>query len=81
MVRTSRCFAGISFQLGGPDTLKGVERFRNNLPSANFSFARFQLCSAAKLFVVSSNLEDTSTLVSEPHDQKGEGAARLVAAD
>jgi hypothetical protein len=81
MVRTSRCFAGTSFQLGGPDTLLGVERFCANLSFADFFFAHFQLCSAAKVFVVSSNPEDTSTLVSEPHDQKGEGAARLFAAD
>ena len=79
MIRTSRCFAGTSFQLGGPDTLVGVERFRGVLPFADFSFAHFQLCSTAKFPVVSSNLEGSSAFVSEPHDQKGEGAARLAA--
>jgi hypothetical protein len=63
MVRTSRCFDGISFQLGGPNALMGVERFRCILPFADFFFAQFQLCSTAKFFV----------------DQKGEGAAGLAA--
>jgi hypothetical protein len=58
----------------------GVERFPRILPFADFSFVHFHLCSAAKFFVVSSNLDGTSTLISEPHDQKGEGAARLAAA-
>jgi len=56
-------FRGISFQLGGPDALMGVERFRCILPFADFFFAQFQLCSTAKVFV----------------DQKGEGAAGLAA--
>jgi len=56
-------FRGISFQLGGPDALMGVERFRCILPFADFFFAQFQLCSTAKFFV----------------DQKGEGAAGLAA--
>jgi hypothetical protein len=59
MVRTSRCFGGISFQLGGPNALMSVERFRCILPFADFFFAQFQLCSTAKFFV----------------DQKGEGEA------
>jgi len=80
MVRTSRCFAGISFQLGGPDALLGVVRFRCNLPFADFSFAHFQLFSAAKVFVVSSNLEATRKCGSQAQAQKGERAARLVAA-
>jgi hypothetical protein len=79
MVRTSRCFAGTSFQLGGPDTLLGVERFRCVLLFADFSFAHFQLCRTAEFSVVSSNREGSSRFVSEPHDQKGEGAARLAA--
>jgi hypothetical protein len=37
MLRTSRCFAGIFFQLGGPDALPGVERFLF-LHLANFHF-------------------------------------------
>jgi hypothetical protein len=57
-----------------------VERFRCNLRFADFSFVRFQLCSAAKFFVGSSNLEATSKCGSQAHDQKGEGAARLLAA-
>jgi hypothetical protein len=80
MVRTSRCFAGISFQLGGPDALLGVARFRCNLPFADFSVAHFQLFSAAKFFAVFSNLEATSKCGSQANDQKGERAARFVAA-
>src|SRR6266404_4315966 len=80
MVRTSRCFAGISFQFGGPNTLRGVERFRCNLPSADFFFTHFQLFSAAKFFVACFHLEGTSKFALEPHDQKGESVARLVAA-
>jgi hypothetical protein len=80
MVRTSRCFAGISFQLGGPDALLGVVRFRCNLPFADFSFAHFQLSSAAKFFVLSSNLEAIGKCGSQANDQKGERAARIIAA-
>jgi hypothetical protein len=80
MVRTSRCFARTSFQLGGPDTLRGVERFRRNLPFADFSFAHFRLCSAAKFFVDYFHLEGTSKFFSKHHVQKGEGATRLAAA-
>jgi hypothetical protein len=80
MIRTSRCFAGSSFQLGRPDTLKGVERFHCNLRFADFSFAHFQLFSAANFFGVSSDLEATSQCGSQVYDQKGERAARLVAA-
>jgi hypothetical protein len=58
----------------------GVEPFRCNLPFADFSFAHFQLFSAAKVFVVSSNLEATSECGSQANDQKGERAARFVAA-
>jgi hypothetical protein len=80
MVRTSRCFAGIFSQLGGPDTLVGVERFRCNLPFADFSFALFQLYSAANFFVTCLCPEGTSKFALEPHDKKGEGAARSAAA-
>src|ERR1700731_4458898 len=74
MVRTSRCFAGTSFQLVGPDTLRGVERF------ADFFFAHFQLCSAAIFYVACFYLEGASTFALAPHYPKGEGAARFVAA-
>jgi hypothetical protein len=56
-------FRRISFQLGGPNALMGVERFRCILPFADFFFAQFQFRSTAKFFV----------------DQKGEGAAGLAA--
>jgi hypothetical protein len=80
MVRTSRCFAGIFSQLGGPDTLVGVERFCGNLPSADFSFALLQINSASDFFVTCFYLEGASKFALESHDQKGEGAARLAAA-
>jgi len=80
MVRTSRCFVRISFQLGGPDTLRGVERFRRNLPFADFSVAHFQLSFAAIFFVACFHPEGACKFVSQPHIQEGEGAARLVAA-
>jgi hypothetical protein len=50
MVRTSRCFGGISFQLGGPNALMGVERFRRILPFADFFFAQFQLLFHCEIF-------------------------------
>jgi len=80
MVRTSRCFAGIFLQLGGPDALLGVVRFRCNLPSADFFLAHFRFFSAAKVFALSSNLEATSKCGSQANDPKGERAARLVVA-
>jgi hypothetical protein len=58
----------------------GVERFRCALHFADFSFARFQPFSAAKAFVFSSNLDGTLKCGLAPHDQKGEGTARLLAA-
>jgi hypothetical protein len=79
MVRTSRCFAGTSFQLGGPDTLVGVERFPCNLPFADFPFAHFELYSAPKFFVACFYLEGASKFGLALHDPKGEGAARSVA--
>ena len=79
MVRASRCFAGISFQLGGPDALMGVERFRCNLPFAD-SFAHFQLSSTPKFFVTPSDLDATSKCGSNAHYQQGESAALLLAA-
>jgi hypothetical protein len=45
---------------------------------ADFSFARFQLFSAAKAFLISSNLDGTILFGLAPHDQ--EGAARLLTA-
>jgi hypothetical protein len=80
MVRTSRCFAGIFFQFGGPDTLVGVERFRCNSPFADFAFARFQLYSAAIFYAACIYLEGASKFALVPHDQKGEGAARSAVA-
>jgi hypothetical protein len=41
MLRTSRCFAGIFFQLGGPDALLGVERYPYQFHFADFLFASF----------------------------------------
>jgi hypothetical protein len=79
MVRTSRCFNGISFQLGGPHTLRGVERFRSGSSFADFLLASFQLNSAVKFFEPCFHLKGASKFVSEPHDQKGEGAAQLAA--
>jgi hypothetical protein len=78
MVRTSRCFAGISFQLGGPHALVGVERFLCHLRFSDFLFARF--FSTAKVFVASSDLETTNQCGSAANGQKGEDAARFVAA-
>ncbi len=69
MPRTSRCFAETFLQLGGPDTLLSVERFPLNLPSADFSFAHFQLFSVGKSF--SDNFEATSKCGSQAHDQRG----------
>jgi len=80
MVRTSRCFVGTSFQFGGPDTLGGVERLHRNLHFADFSFAHFQLHFAAIFYVACFYLEGASKFALAPHDQKGEGAARFVAA-
>jgi hypothetical protein len=80
MVRTSRCFAGTFLQLGGPDTLEGVERVLCKLHFTDFFFARFRLSFTPKFFVTSSNLEATSKCGSDAHDQKGESAAGLLAA-
>jgi len=80
MVRTSRCFAGTSFQFGGPDALVGVERFPCNLLFPDFFFAQFRFYSAPKVFVTCFHLEGESKFVLAPHDQKGEGAACLTAA-
>lgn len=77
MVRTSRCFEPEFSQLGGPDTLEGVERLRCNLPFADFSFAFFRLYCAAKVIAVSCNLEGASKFTVD--DPKGEGAASLAA--
>jgi len=73
MSRTSRCFVGTFFQLGGPDTLVGVERFPRNLPFANFSFAHFQVFSVAKFFLPTSKplVSVASKCGPEAHDQKG----------
>jgi hypothetical protein len=78
MVRTSRCFAGISFQLGGPHALVGVEGFHCHLQFANFFFARF--FSTTRFFVASSDLKATNKCGSKPNSQMGEEAARFFAA-
>jgi len=78
MVRTSRCIAGISFQLGGHHALIGVERFLCHLRFSDFLFAHF--FSTAKLFVASSDLETANKCGSAANSQKGEEAARFVAA-
>jgi hypothetical protein len=80
MAGASRCFASEFLQLGGPDALESVARFRRALPIADFSFARFQLFSATKTFAISSNLDGTILFGSAPHHHEGEGAARLLAA-
>jgi hypothetical protein len=77
MVRTSRCFAGIFLQLGGPQALVGVERFRCPLRFSDFLFARF--CSTAKFFEPSSDLETTNQCGSAGNGQKREESARFVA--
>jgi hypothetical protein len=41
MLRTSRCFAGIFLQFGGPDALTGAARFRSSLPLTNLRFFWF----------------------------------------
>jgi hypothetical protein len=58
----------------------GVERFPCNLLFADFSFAHFQLYSAPKFFVACFYLEGASKFALASHGQKGEGAARLIAA-
>jgi hypothetical protein len=78
MVRTSRCFVRISFQLGGPHALVGVERFRCHLRFSNFLLARFP--STAKFFVASYDLESTNECASAANGQKGEEAACFFAA-
>jgi hypothetical protein len=77
MVRTSRCFVGIFFQLSGPQALVGVERFLCHLRFSDFLFAPF---STAKVFVASPDLEATNKCSSEANGQKGEEAARFIAA-
>jgi hypothetical protein len=78
MVRTSRCFTGISVQLSGPQALVGVEGFLRHLRFSDFLFARF--FSAAKVFAASSDLENTRKCCSATNGQKGEEAACFVAA-
>jgi protoheme ferro-lyase len=51
MLRTSRCIAGILFQLGGPDALQAVERFLH-LYLGDFSFSRNIRHLSEKLFVI-----------------------------
>ena len=51
MLRTSRCIAGILFQLGGPDALQAVERFLH-LCLGNFSSRRSIRHLSEKLFRV-----------------------------
>jgi hypothetical protein len=78
MVRTSRCFTGISSQLGGPHALVGVERFLCLLRFSDFFFARF--ISTAKVFVASPDLETTNKCGSAANRQKGDEAARFIVA-
>jgi hypothetical protein len=46
MSRTSRCFAALFFQFGGPNALTAAERFL--YPRADFSFASIGVCFPAK---------------------------------
>jgi hypothetical protein len=78
MVRTSRCFAGISSQFGGPHALLGVERFRCHLQFSNFFFAHS--FSTTKFFAASPDGKATNKCGSEANGQKGEEAARFIAA-
>ena len=75
MVRTSRCFNGISVQLGGPNALRRGERFRRNSHLADFSFARWQLYFAAQSLAALPRLGASLECGSKIHDPKGEGAA------
>jgi len=56
----------------------GVERFLCHLRFSDFFSARFFF--TAKVFVASSDLETTNTCGSAANGQKGEVAARFVAA-
>jgi hypothetical protein len=56
----------------------GVERFLCHLRFSDFLFARF--FSTAKFFVASPDLEATNKCSPEANGQKGEEAARFVAA-
>jgi hypothetical protein len=78
MVRTSRCIAGISFQLGGPHALVGVEWFLCHLRFSDFLLTRF--FSTEKFFVASPDRKTTNKCGSEANGQKGEEAARFIAA-
>jgi len=71
MVRTSRCFDGISIQLG--------EHFHCNLHLANSFFAHRQPCSAGQSFGALSDLGAPRECGSKAHDPKGEGAAFFAA--
>jgi protoheme ferro-lyase len=46
MVRTSRCFARLLAQFGGPHTPITVQRYLCALHVTGFSFSRFTRCSA-----------------------------------
>src|ERR1700730_9204584 len=50
MVRTSRCFARLLSQFGGPHALVTVQRYLCDLHLADFSFARFTHCPPAIFF-------------------------------
>jgi hypothetical protein len=80
MAGASRCFASEFLQLGGPDALESVARFRRTLLVANFFFAHFPSCSAPKFGLISSNLEATLNVAQCFTFKKGEEAARLLAA-
>jgi hypothetical protein len=80
MVGASRCFASNFSQLGGPDALEGVARFRCLLSFADFSFAHFRSLSTAKSFLLFFNLKATRNVVQRFTFIKGEEAARLFAA-
>ncbi len=50
MARTSRCFARLLSEFGGPQALVVVQRHLCDLHLADFSFARFARCTLAILF-------------------------------
>jgi hypothetical protein len=79
MVRTSRCFVGISFQLGGPNALRSRERFLRSLHLADFFFTYWQLCFAAQSLAALFDLGTSRERGPKAYDPKGEGAACFAA--
>jgi hypothetical protein len=89
MLRTSKCFAGIFFQLGGPDALQALERFVFSFLADSCSsrigrrlseklfggdFAQRPRWSARKLI-----FHAIGKLGPSAHNLRGEVAARCVA--